>query len=172
MAWSSTNATMSLQGQGQQWVASMTEIVSGLCQVSFFTISRSHEERQRAYLIRRQWIRLIKQITENQCLSSEVRRLSSNLNSTLTRNSCSTAGWSFCSISRSPANGQVSTKKKGVGRERLVTGSACKFSSGLPTVIRNPLLTKRTRVPLALSCWLILLNESFSSLQPVSLSRR
>jgi len=57
---------LSLQGQGQ-WVASMTEIVSGLCQLGIFLYYLPDlMKSDRAYLIRRQWIRLIKQITENQ----------------------------------------------------------------------------------------------------------
>ncbi len=35
----------------------------------------SHEERQKAYLIRRQWIRLIKQITENPVPQQRVQRI-------------------------------------------------------------------------------------------------
>ncbi|MBW4593628.1 MAG: hypothetical protein KME46_12115 [Brasilonema angustatum HA4187-MV1] len=35
----------------------------------------SHEERQKAYLIRRQWIRLIKQITENQVPGQRIQKI-------------------------------------------------------------------------------------------------
>ncbi|TAF05638.1 MAG: hypothetical protein EAZ77_13695 [Nostocales cyanobacterium] len=37
--------------------------------------SESHEDRQKAYLIRRQWIRLIKQITENSVASQRVQKI-------------------------------------------------------------------------------------------------
>lgn len=37
--------------------------------------AESHEDRQKAYLIRRQWIRLIKQITENSVSSQRVQKI-------------------------------------------------------------------------------------------------
>jgi len=66
---------LSLQGQGQQWVASDRDCEWGSASwASFFTLE-SHEERQRAYLIRRQWIRLIKQITEKPVPQQRVQKI-------------------------------------------------------------------------------------------------
>ncbi|MBK1989269.1 hypothetical protein A0J48_017285 [Sphaerospermopsis aphanizomenoides BCCUSP55] len=49
------------------------------CVISIGNLSlltpESHEDRQKAYLIRRQWIRLIKQITENSVSSQRVQKI-------------------------------------------------------------------------------------------------